>query len=167
MSNDFKGVLEVRTQNLREQQERREQFSQPMVPASMAAPPQNSSSPLFRDEGGDADFTLDVSGSAYQQLQFANQESSYIQSRSDAVQSIEATIVELGGIFQQLAHLVHAQDEQLQRIDQNVNDAELNIEAAHGELLKYFENISSNRWLMIKIFGILIVFFVFFVVFMA
>jgi len=48
-----------------------------------------------------------------------------------------------------------------------VADAELNIEAAHGEILKYFQSVSKNRWLMIKIFGVLIFFFLFFVVFMS
>lgn len=53
------------------------------------------------------------------------------------------------------------------RIDANVDDAEINVEAAHHELLKYFKSVSSNRMLMIKVFGIMIVFFVIFVVFMA
>lgn len=43
----------------------------------------------------------------------------------------------------------------------------MNVEAAHHELLKYFKSVSSNRMLMIKVFGIMIVFFVIFVVFMA
>jgi len=30
----------------------------------------------------------------------------YLQSRANAMQSIESTIVELGGIFQQLAHMI-------------------------------------------------------------
>ncbi len=53
------------------------------------------------------------------------------------------------------------------RIDANVEDTQLNVEAAHGEILKYFQSVTSNRWLMIKIFGVLIVFFIIFVVIMA
>ena len=53
------------------------------------------------------------------------------------------------------------------RIDANVEETDTNVEAAHGELLKYFQNISSNRWLIIKIFFTLIIFFIVFVVFMA
>jgi syntaxin 5 len=53
------------------------------------------------------------------------------------------------------------------RIDANVEDAELNVEAAHNEIVKYFQSITSNRWLMIKIFAVLIFFFFFFVIFMA
>lgn len=109
----------------------------------------------------------------------------YLQSRAETMQNIESTIVELGGIFQQLAHMVKEQEEmvilsmkleivsnmtmifQVERIDTNVQDAELNIEAAHAQIVKYFKSISSNRWLMIKVFGVLIFFFIFFVVFLA
>ncbi|MBN3316985.1 STX5 protein, partial [Atractosteus spatula] len=52
-------------------------------------------------------------------------------------------------------------------IDANVEDTQLNVEAAHGEILKYFQSVTSNRWLMVKIFLILIIFFVVFVVFLA
>lgn len=55
----------------------------------------------------------------------------------------------------------------IDRIDSNVQDAELSIEAAHTQILRYFQSVSSNRWLMIKIFGILIFFFIFFVVFIS
>lgn len=53
------------------------------------------------------------------------------------------------------------------RIDANVEDTQLNVEMAHTEILKYFQSVSSNRWLMIKIFLVLIIFFIIFVVFLA
>lgn len=40
---------------------------------------------------------------------------SYIQNRADTMQNIESTIVELGSIFQQLAHMVKEQEETIQR----------------------------------------------------
>ena len=43
----------------------------------------------------------------------------------------------------------------------------MNVEAGHGELLKYFQSVTSNRWLMVKVFGVLIFFFIFLVIFMA
>lgn len=49
-------------------------------------------------------------------------EYSLAQDRSDAMQNIESMIVELGGIFQQLAGLIHEQGESLQRIDANITD---------------------------------------------
>lgn len=53
------------------------------------------------------------------------------------------------------------------RIDANVEDTQLNVDFAHTEILKYFQSVSNNRWLLIKIFIILIVFFFIFVVFLA
>jgi syntaxin 5 len=101
------------------------------------------------------------------QLLAQDETESYLQSRANAMQDIESTIVELGGIFQQLATMVKEQEEVVQRIDSNIEDAEMNVEAAHTELLKYFRSVASNRWLMIKVFALLIFFFVIFVVFLA
>ncbi|XP_028815950.1 syntaxin-5-like [Denticeps clupeoides] len=167
MSNDFKSVLEVRTENLKQQRSRREQFSQAPVAASPLHANNFKSSVLVQDEsrslGGDVSIDLEPNPL---QLQLINEQDSYIQSRADTMQNIESTIVELGSIFQQLAHMVKEQEETVQRIDSNVEDTQLNIEAAHGEILKYFQSVSSNRWLMIKIFLVLIVFIIF-VVFLA
>lgn len=102
-----------------------------------------------------------------QQMLLYDESDSYVQQRAETMQNIESTIVELGGIFQQLAHMVKEQEEVVERIDTNIQDAEMNIEAAHGQILKYFQTVSKNRWLMIKIFGVLIFFFIFFVIFLA
>lgn len=42
-------------------------------------------------------------------------QAAYIQDRADTMQNIESTIVELGSIFQQLAHMVKEQEETIQR----------------------------------------------------
>ncbi|KAM7389880.1 hypothetical protein PAMP_023826 [Pampus punctatissimus] len=198
MSNDFKSVLEVRTENLKQQRSRREQFSQPPVSSSplmannfrsrkkgaqephAGREPRNDyqgyttsnlkeSSVLMQDESrslGDVAIDMDSQTNPLQ-LQLIDEQDSYIQSRADTMQNIESTIVELGSIFQQLAHMVKEQEETIQRIDANVEDTQLNVEAAHTEILKYFQSVSSNRWLMIKIFLVLIIFFIVFVVFFA
>uniref|UniRef100_H9GMR9 Syntaxin-5 n=1 Tax=Anolis carolinensis TaxID=28377 RepID=H9GMR9_ANOCA len=168
MSNDFKSVLEVRTENLKQQKTRREQFSRP--PVSPLAPLTVSAggSAMLQDEPRHSgDVAIDMDSRTSQQLQLINEQDSYIQSRADTMQNIESTIVELGSIFQQLAHMVKEQEETIQRIDANVEDAQLNVEGAHTEILKYFQSVTSNRWLMVKIFLILIVFFIIFVVFLA
>ena len=107
----------------------------------------------------------------------------YIQDRAETMENIESTIVELGVIFKQLAEMVKDQEEQVERykkhhnslqnylityrIDANVAEVDLNVQAAHTELLKYFQSVTSNRWLMVKIFLVLIVFFIIFVVFLT
>lgn len=81
--------------------------------------------------------------------------------------TIEGSISELGQIFSQLASLVSEQGEMITRIDSNVEDTALNIDMAHSELVRYLQNISKNRWLMIQVFGVLMVFFVIFVLFLT
>jgi len=102
-------------------------------------------------------------GGAFMQMQLMEQQDTYIQQRSTAIESIETTIAELGQIFTQLANMVAEQRETVQRIDENVLDIESNIDAAHGELSKYLASMMSNRWLMMKMFGVLIVFFLIFI----
>lgn len=181
MSTDFKQILEVRTENLKHQKTRRDQFSQGPGPlaAHTVSPSTAKQGSLLLSEENQA-VSIDMGGSdttpllrpparlqQQQQLAIYDESDSYVQQRAETMQNIESTIVELGGIFQQLAHMVKEQEEIVERIDTNVADAELNIEAAHGEILKYFQSVSKNRWLMIKIFGVLIFFFLFFVVFMS
>ncbi len=53
------------------------------------------------------------------------------------------------------------------RIDANITETHSNVDAAHTELLKYFKGITSNRWLMMKIFAVVIIFFIIFIIFVA
>ena len=96
----------------------------------------------------------------------ANQDQ-YLSSRSEALQNVERTITELGGIFQQLSTMVAEQGEMAIRIDENVEQSVANVDSAQTQLLKYLNSVSSNRWLIMKIFGVLISFLVFFIVFIA
>lgn len=174
MSTDFKQILEVRTENLKHQKNRRDQFSQGMVNSTM--PPSvvnhNQNSVLLQEQDSvsinfDNTAMMLPGQQSQQSLLMQDHTENYLQSRAETMQNIESTIVELGGIFTQLATMVKEQEEMVERIDSNVADAELNIDAAHAQILKYFQSITSNRWLMIKIFAVLIFFFIFFVMFVA
>ena len=98
---------------------------------------------------------------------YQDQDQNYATSRADAMQNVERTITELGGIFQQLATMVSEQGELAIRIDENVDDTLANVDNAQTQLLKYLNSISSNRWLIMKIFAVLISFFSFFIIFVA
>ncbi|QPG76028.1 hypothetical protein FOA43_003414 [Brettanomyces nanus] len=121
-------------------------------------PAVSSISQLEKNDYGNDDL-LALPNQSQQMMLLEEQDSRYLQERNHAVETIESTINEVGGLFQQLATMVQEQGEVIQRIDNNVEDVSLNIGGAHRQLLKYYNNISSNRWLMIKVFGILIVFF--------
>ena len=107
-----------------------------------------------------------LGGQSQNQVLLANQDQ-YMSSRSEALQNVERTITELGGIFQQLSTMVAEQGEMAVRIDENVEQSVANVDSAQTQLLKYLNSVSSNRWLIMKIFGVLISFLVFFIVFIA
>lgn len=66
-------------------------------------------------------------------------------------------------MFGQLASMVQEQGEMAVRIDDNVDNVVSNVDAAQTQLLKYLQTISNNRWLALKVLGILLVFVVLFI----
>ncbi|KAL8678253.1 MAG: hypothetical protein Q9186_005366 [Xanthomendoza sp. 1 TL-2023] len=181
---NFKEVLEVRTKNIQASRARTENFVS-SVSAHAQAPleHQHSASPLYNTptksrtpqpgyQNANPDIlNLDPSssstslirgGQSDQQLlmmEEAQPTNSYISMRGDAITAIEQTINELGSVFGQLAALVSEQGEMVQRIDANTEDVVENVEGAQRELMKYWSRVSGNRWLVAKMFGVLMIFF--------
>ncbi|GJJ13495.1 hypothetical protein Clacol_007749 [Clathrus columnatus] len=156
----FKDVLELRTQNMKESRDRTEQFMYSASQAATQAAPTNSL--LYASQRPDSQnakgkgravqdgdiLALDIGhaeegiggtrSDGYMQMELMEQQDSYIQSRSTAIESIESTIAELGQIFTQLATMVAEQRETVQRIDADTADIAHNISGAQRELLKYY-----------------------------
>lgn len=165
VSVNFKDVLEERTKNIQASRSRTENF---ISSVSQHAGPsiQQSASPLYgtpnRSSPAPASDTLSLNPVGDQQLlmmEEAQPANTYIQQRGEAIEAIEKTISELGSIFGQLATMVSEQSEMIQRIDANTEDVVDNVEGAQRELLKYWSRVSSNRWLIAKMFGVLMIFF--------
>ncbi len=108
----------------------------------------------------------DTFGFQQQSLMDNNLNMEIIESRNQAIESIESTIAELGQIYQHFAQLLNSQREVVQRIDDNILDTEMNVSNAHDQLLKYYQNMSGNRWLMMKVFATVIFFTLIFVLFL-
>jgi len=107
-----------------------------------------------------------IIGGEQQQLLANPVHTEYLESRSQAIDSIESTIAELGQIYQHFAQILAGQRETVQRIDDNIADVEMNVEGAQTQLMKYYNNISNNRWLILKVLGIILIFFLIFVMFL-
>lgn len=108
-------------------------------------------------------------------MEEAQPANTYINMRGEAIDVIEKTINELGSVFGQLAAMVSEQGfakilhglddagmlincrEMVQRIDANTEDVVDNVEGAQRELMKYWSRVSGNRWLVAKMFGVLMV----------
>ena len=171
-SNEFKHILEVRTANMKEQKTRREQFAGESSYQSQM----HSDSPLYHPERkifdsssssaqqpSQMDTIIDFSQVQMQATSNDVATREYIDSRSQAIDSIEATIAELGQIYQNFATLLATQRETVQRIDDNIGDMHVNVEGAHNQLLLFYQNMSGNRMLMLKVFAVLVVFFMAFI----
>ena len=71
-----------------------------------------------------------------QQLATINHDQDHYSSRAEAMHTIESTIVELGGIFTQLAAIVKEQEEMVTSIEDNVNNVSDNVNLGYKEILK-------------------------------
>lgn len=188
----FQDVLTTRTENLKAHESRKQMFStkasreQPFInqAKSITEPPPwshktsdispqskstgsgvQSANQLRRRLAVDNTPSYNLEVSMLQQV--VPRQDEYIQNRASALQNVESTISELGGIFTQLATMVSQQGELAIRIDDNMEESLSNVEGARSALLRNLNQISSNRWLLIKIFAVLIVFLMVFLVFVA
>lgn len=172
---EFKDVLTSRTDNLKHYKERRQLFSSTndaeTVPLLHRRPHATSGDHLGLEMQGSGSHAAQPSfmqqASQQQQLTLAQPQDMYLSSRAEALRNVETTIVQLGTIFNQLSEMVAEQGELAIRIDENVEDTLGNVTSAQAQLLKYFHSISSNRWLLMKVFAVLMIFLVLFVVFIV
>ncbi|CAN1331316.1 SYP32 [Linum perenne] len=172
---EFKEVLTMRTENLKVHENRRQLFSatsskdavNPFVrqrPLASRSTGSASSAPPAPWANGSATSSQlfprckpliqQQQQQSQQQQQMVPLQDSYMQSRAEALHNVESTIHELGNIFTQLATM-------------NMDETLSNVEGAQGQLVRYLNSISSNRWLMIKIFFVLVVFLMIFLFFVA
>mmetsp|Transcript_46567 Transcript_46567/g.110337 ORF Transcript_46567/g.110337 Transcript_46567/m.110337 type:complete len:295 (-) Transcript_46567:100-984(-) len=158
---NFAAVLQVRSENLSKQQSRRNEYSSANAFV-------NSSQPSFLQAAQPAG--TDVSGASGDvvielgapQMEMAQE---YSESRALSVQDIEKSIHELANVFTKLGEMVSLQQEQIERIDTNMEEALHNVDEGHSQLVKYYQTLTGNRALMAKIFFILLISLVFLIIF--
>jgi syntaxin 5 len=92
---------------------------------------------------------------------------SYLRERADAMSTVESNIVELGTIFNKLAVMVSEHREMVTRVEDNVDDVESNVNLSMAVLTDTLNNLRTNRALMAKVFSIIVIFIIMFIVFFA
>ena len=97
----------------------------------------------------------------------AGQRNEYLASRAAALKTIQSTTEEVASMYKRLNMLVLMQEEMTMRIDSTVDETMINVEEGHNELLKYLDGLSSNQWLIIKVFAVVIAFAILFVTVLA
>jgi syntaxin 5 len=91
----------------------------------------------------------------------------YLRERADAMEQVESNIVELGTIFNRLAVMVNEHKDMVQRVEDNVEEANSMINLSLNTLTDTLTNLQTNQALFFKVFAILVVFIISFIIFFA
>lgn len=91
----------------------------------------------------------------------------YLRQRADAMTQVETNIVELGTIFNKLAVMVNEHRDMVQRVEDNVEDANSNLNLSMATLTDTLQNLQTNRALAAKVLGIVVLFIIMFIIFFA
>ena len=94
-------------------------------------------------------------------------EVSFVNSRAQDVQHVEAAVTEIATLFGRLATLVAEQGNQIDRIDGDIESAGGQMDLASTQLQRAYDSAASNRMLALRIIGVLIAFIFGFVFFIA
>ena len=109
---------------------------------------------------GNVDVEANGSNNELDQLLVAppSVEMQYYDSRAEAVNEVEKTIVELGGIFHRLSSMISEQQHMVERIDEDVENEVVETNNARDFLLGVYNNASSNRGMFMKLGAIFVIF---------
>lgn len=90
-----------------------------------------------------------------------------VESRSKNLENIKEVLGEINQIFVKFSEIVNTQQLMVERIDADTEMALLNAERGKKELSEHYQNVSSYRNLIIKIFLILIIFATLYIIFVV
>lgn len=71
--------------------------------------------------------------------------------KSRLIHNIEQSLKDLQHVFSQLTHLIQEQNETIEDIENNTDMAFRNVEYGQSQLLRYFNSVSSNRNIILKV----------------
>eukprot|EP01057_Protomagalhaensia_wolfi_P000732 Protomagalhaensia_wolfi_Nauph_80__731@NODE_1417_length_1540_cov_3_413724_g1096_i0_p1_GENE_NODE_1417_length_1540_cov_3_413724_g1096_i0NODE_1417_length_1540_cov_3_413724_g1096_i0_p1_ORF_typecomplete_len171_score27_57SNARE/PF05739_19/0_00027Syntaxin/PF00804_25/0_00073Filo_VP35/PF02097_15/0_00069Prominin/PF05478_11/0_0021DUF2987/PF11205_8/0_026DUF2383/PF09537_10/4_4DUF2383/PF09537_10/99DUF677/PF05055_12/1_6e03DUF677/PF05055_12/0_16DUF4570/PF15134_6/0_13DUF4570/PF15134_6/5_3e03_NODE_1417_length_1540_ len=168
LTKEFKDILEMRSNNLKQLESRRGLYGQTRTEASASTGnlqrrPNNQTLSSVNSTHADSDYDLE----SQTQTTALIGNTTYHHQRVEAVEQIQRMVGELSGMFSRVAAMVGQQEEMVLRIDATVDDSLHRLREGQTHLLKYFNAIASQRSLILKLLGMILAFAVFFVVFLA
>jgi len=155
----FTDALEIRTKNLKVQEERREKLT---------GTRRTTPSPVFQPDidmyDNSDDGNMDEMSISVPLMETTDD---LIIQRLNSVYEIEENIKQVREMFQKLANIVSIQNESIMRIEDNIEEVSLHVEHTQKNLLQYLQKVVSDRSTVIKVFLILAFFiFLFFMFFL-
>jgi syntaxin 5 len=174
----FFRVLESRKSALRAQTQRKKMFGDddedddigrplPQSAFSFAAQQDEEAGQQHASNGNGSAMVTSASMTPFQQQRQLIPDNQYLRSRVDAISTVEAHIAELGQVMSTLASMIHEQDQLVNDMAENVDRSQMDIRAGFLQLEKYFNSIRGNKRLMTRLFGVVVVFLLFFLFFLA
>ena len=117
-----------------------------------------------KNNNDEEDVLLDVGGHSQTTMKKNEQYYSY---RLNAAQGIEKMMSEISGMTKRMSHMIYEHGSLIQKIGQNTDISLDNIEKGAKEVKEIRENVKGNRALLIRIFLIIIVVSVIYILFFA
>ena len=142
ITKDFQTLIKRRSEILTKVQERRQTITAPSQQSNYFAT-------AYNDE---AEYPM-----------YSNTQVQETRERYDFVRNVEQSISEIASMFQKLSEIVASQEYDIQRIDENANEASNNLMSGAKQIERFYEKTKQNRWLIMKIAAILIVFALIFI----
>lgn len=115
----------------------------------------------------DASFSTNGTTTTQTTMQMSNNRNQYYQDRTDSVHMIEKMMTELSSMFTRLGQAIYEQRSMIEKIDNNLDITLNNVELGHKELIEIQRDVRSNRKLLLKIFFIVIIASVFYILFLS
>lgn len=156
LSLKFKKYLQSQTDIIKKVEDRRNR----LVPESYS---NNSSiNEFFEPSNKDDDIELNINSN-----QMDVKQRDVYSNRLNEVQSIEKIMSEISGMMKRMSEVIFQQSFAIKSIEKNTDIAYGNVELGAEDVRKMHEDVKSNRGFLIKIFLILIVVSVVYILFMA
>ena len=152
----FKKFLQIQTDLIKKVEERKNRLSRTKKPNLN---PNKSYNEFIND---DEDILLNMAG----QIQ-ENKKENYYQSRLNNVQIIEKTMSEISSMMNRLGQMTHSHSLMIDNIKLNTDITYDNVESGAKEIRYMVDDVKGNRALLIKIFLIIIVVSVVYILFLA
>lgn len=160
----FTETLTLRTSNLKEQEERRERITghKTLAPFKyqQTAFDNYDEDKLVSSDGSDVIIKMPIQA-------YDDSNNSLVLQRVDQVREIETEIRQVQQIFTKLAELVSIHGEKMRRIEESMDETLHYGEKSHKNLLEVFNNMSNNRRLILKSFGVVMFFVLVWILFFA
>jgi hypothetical protein len=86
--------------------------------------------------------------------------------RHAQLRDLERQMTDVHAVFARMAEQIAAHGELIHRIEDNLVEADAHAHTALEQLQTYYRSMSSDRWLIGKLFAVLLIAIIFFVVFL-